>query len=319
MLAALPRATFTMLAGSLTLRRLASRYGMQRTSSFARKFVAGEDIAEAIEAARAIEREGLLVTLDLLGERVRSVEDAAQATRAYVEVVGEVERSGVDRNLSVKLTQLGLDVDRATCIDNLRRILDAATPSDFFVRIDMEGSAFADQTVDAFETLWSIGYRNVGIAVPSSLKRAPRDVERMIQLGARVRLVKGASGEPREVAYQQQADVDASFIDLMKVLLRDGAYPAIATHDPAMIEATKAFAASQGIGRDRFEFQMLFGVRRDLQATVGDGYRFRVYIPFGRDWFPYFMRRLGERPANVGSVIRSILTEKRDWELTSKQ
>jgi proline dehydrogenase len=312
MLAALPRATFSMLAGSLTLKRLASRYGMQRTSSFARKFIAGEDVAEAIEAARAIERHGQRVTLDLLGETVRSVEDAAHATCAYVEVIGEVERSGVDRNLSVNLSQLGLHVDRATCIDNLRRILDAATPGDFFVGIDMEGAAHADQTVDAFETLWSIGYRNVGISVESSLRRSARDVKRMIELGARVRLVQGAAGEPRDVAYRQQAAIDASFVDLMKMLLRDGTSPAIATHDQAMIEATKTFAAAQGVGPGTFEFQMLYGVRRDLQAVLsGDGYRFRVYIPFGRDWFPYFMRRLGERPANVGFVIRSILTERR--------
>ena len=316
MLAALPRATFSMLAGSLTLKRLASRYGMQRTSSFARKFIAGEDVAEAIEAARAIESHGQRVTLDLLGDCVRSVEDAAHATRAYVDVVGEVERSGVDRNLSVNLSQLGLHVDRATCIDNLRRMLDAATAGGVFVGIDMEGAAYADQTVDAFETLWSIGYRNVGISVESSLKRSARDVERMIELGARVRLVQGAVREPRDVAYQQKAAIDASFVDLMKMLLRDGTYPAIATHDLAMIEATKTFAAAQGVGRDTFEFQMQYGVRRDLQAALSsDGYRFRVQIPFGRDWFPYFMRRLGERPANVGFVVRSILTERRALRL----
>ena len=316
MLAALPRATFSMLAGSLTLKRLASRYGMQRTSSFARKFIAGEDVAEAIEAARAIESHGQRVTLDLLGDCVRSVEDAAHATRAYVDVVGEVERSGVDRNLSVNLSQLGLHVDRATCIDNLRRMLDAATAGGVFVGIDMEGAAYADQTVDAFETLWSIGYRNVGISVESSLKRSARDVERMIELGARVRLVQGAVREPRDVAYQQKAAIDASFVDLMKMLLREGTYPAIATHDLAMIEATKTFAAAQGVGRDTFEFQMQYGVRRDLQAALSsDGYRFRVQIPFGRDWFPYFMRRLGERPANVGFVVRSILTERRALRL----
>ena len=313
MLAALPRATFSMLAGSLTLKRLASRYGMQRTGSFARQFIAGEHVIEAIEAARVIQSDGLTATFDLLGDTVRSVDDAALATRGHVEVIGELERAGVDRNLSVTLTQLGLDVDRATCIDNLRRVLDAAAPGGFFVRIDMEGSAYTEHTLDAFETLWSIGYRNVGITLQSSLKRSAADVDRVIQLGARVRLVKGVYHEPRGIAYQQKTGVDASFIELMRTLLRHGTYPAIATHDPAMIDATKSFAAAQGIARDQFEFQMLYQVRRDLQTTLAaEGYHFRVCIPFGRDWFPYFMRRLGERPTDVGCVIRSILTEKRD-------
>lgn len=312
MLDALPKAAFSVLASSHSLKRLASRYGMRRPGSFARRFIAGETIAEAIEAARQIERQGLLVTLDQLGESVSSADEAARATRIYIEMIGEIARAGVGRNVSLKLTQLGLDVDRATCVDNLRRILDAATPGQFFVRIDMENSPYTDATLDTFETVWNIGYRNIGTVIQSALKRSAKDIERLNALGARVRLVKGAYREPREVAFQLKADVDAAFIELTHRLLQHGTYPAIASHDPAMISATKAFAEQQHIPREKFEFQMLYGIRRDLQAALSaEGYPFRVYVPFGTEWFPYFMRRLGERPANVGFVLRGLLRDKR--------
>jgi proline dehydrogenase len=311
MLDALPKAAFSVLAGSHTLKRLASRYGMRHPSSFARRFIAGETVAEAIEAARQIEQQGLTVTLDLRGESVASSDEAARATRGYVEMVEAIQQAGVGRNISLKLTQLGLDVDRATCIDNLRRILDAATPGGFFVRIDMENSPYTDLTIDVLDTVWNIGYRNVGTVIQSYLKRSMKDVERLNAMGVRVRLVKGAYREPREVAFQQKSEVDAAFVDLMRLLLRDGNYPAIATHDPAMVDATKAYATQQHIAKDRFEFQMLYGIRRDLQTSLSrEGYPFRVYVPFGKEWFPYFMRRLGERPANVGFVVRSIFREK---------
>jgi proline dehydrogenase len=226
-------------------------------------------------------------------------------------MVAAIEAAGIGRNISLKLTQLGLDVDRATCIDNLRRILDAATPGGFFVRIDMENSPYTEATIEVLETVWKIGYRNVGTVIQSYLMRSPRDVEHLNAMGVRVRLVKGAYREPKEVAFQQKSEVDAAFIELMRMLLRHGTYPAIATHDPAMIAATTAFAAAQQIPKDRFEFQMLYGIRRDLQASLSrDGYPFRVYVPFGKEWFPYFMRRLGERPANVGFIVRSLLREK---------
>jgi proline dehydrogenase len=311
MLDALPKAAFSVLAGSSVLKRLASRYGMRRSGSFARRFIAGETVAEAIEAARLIEQQGLLVTLDLLGESVANPDDALAATRAYAEMVAAIEAAGIGRNISLKLTQLGLDVDRATCIDNLRRILDAATSGGFFVRIDMENSPYTEATIEVLETVWKIGYRNVGTVIQSYLMRSPGDVEHLNAMGVRVRLVKGAYREPKEVAFQQKSEVDAAFIELMRMLLRHGTYPAIATHDPAMIAATTAFAAAQQIPKDRFEFQMLYGIRRDLQASLSrDGYPFRVYVPFGKEWFPYFMRRLGERPANVGFIVRSLLREK---------
>jgi proline dehydrogenase len=311
MLDALPKAAFSFLAGSTVLKRMASRYGMRNPGSFARRFIAGESVGEAIAAARILEQQGLTVTLDLLGESVSSSEEAAAATRAYADAMAEIDAAGVGRNISLKLTQLGLEVDRATCIDNLRRVLDRATAGNFFVRIDMENSPFTEQTLEVLDTVWSIGYRNVGTVIQSYLKRSMKDVERLNAMGVRVRLVKGAYREPREVAYQQKAEVDAAFIELMRVLLRQGTYPAIATHDPAMIEATTSFAAQERIAKDVFEFQMLYGIRRDLQMSLSrQGYPFRVYVPFGKEWFPYFMRRLGERPANVGFVLKSLVREK---------
>jgi proline dehydrogenase len=301
---------FSTLAGSRALKRLASRYGM-RDDGFARRFVAGETVAEAIDAARVIERQGLTATLDLLGESVSSADAAAEATGTYIRMIGDIAREGVSRNISLKLTQLGLDVDRATTVDNLRRVLDVASKADFFVRIDMENSPYTELTLSTFETVWGIGYRNAGVVIQSYLTRSEADVRRVLAMGARVRLVKGAYREPRSVAHQKKADVDAAFVRLMQLLLTEGRYPAIATHDPAMIDATRRFAAERGIGKDTFEFQMLYGIRRDLQASLSaEGFGLRVYVPFGREWFPYFMRRLGERPANVKFVLGSVLSER---------
>jgi proline dehydrogenase len=312
MLDALPRTAFALLAGSATVKRLASRYGMRGPKSFARRFVAGETVGEAIDVARSIERQGLLVSLDALGERAVATSAADDATRRYLSIIGDLERAGVARNLSLTLTQLGLAVDRATSIDNLRRVLDAADRAGVFVRIDMESSAYTDQTLEAFETAWNIGYRNVGLVVHSSLRRSPQDVRRLNEIGAGVRLVKGAYREPRSVAVHQKAEVDAAFLSLMRLLLSEGVSPAIATHDPALLAATKAFAASRGLGPDAFEFQMRYGIRRDLQtALAAEGHRVRVYVPFGREWFSYVMRRLGEQPANVGFVVKSLLRERR--------
>jgi proline dehydrogenase len=305
------KAFFHALAGSGQLKRLASRYGMRSRDSFARRFIAGETVSEAIDAAREVEAAGMLQTLDYLGESVASVAEADQATRDYLRVVEAIAAAGIGRNVSLKLTQLGLVVDRATCVDNLRRILDAGAAHQFFVRIDMENSPVTAITLDVFETMWQQGYRNVGVVLQSYLKRSLDDARRMNALGARVRLVKGAYKEPKTVALQSRAEVDGSFVQIMELLLTGGTYPAIATHDPAMIDATRAFAAARGIGADQFEFQMLYGIRRDLQSELtAAAYRMRIYIPFGREWFPYFMRRLGERPANVGFVLRSVLGER---------
>ena len=305
------KAVFYALSRSGTLKKFASKYGMRSRESFARRFIAGETVEEAIEASRAVQAQGLLLTLDYLGESVRTAEEADAATREYTRLLDVIVASGIERNISLKLTQLGAGIDRATCIDNLRRILEPAGRHGFFVRIDMENSPWTQLTLEIFETLWQQEYRQLGIALQAALSRTEQDVRRMNELGARVRLVKGAYKEPESVAYQRKADMDAAFVRLMRLLLDEGTYPAIATHDPAMIDAAKAYAQERGLARDQFEFQMLYGIRRDLQASLlSEGYRMRLYIPFGRQWFPYFMRRLGERPANLGFVVRGILRER---------
>jgi len=301
---------FTLLSRSATLKRFASKYGM-RPKGFARRFIAGESIEEAIDVARTLQRPGFHLALDYLGESVSTIAKATAAAREYIRLIDVIEAAGIERNISLKLTQMGIAIDRATCVDNLRRILEPAGRHQFFVRIDMENSPYTDATIQVFETLWKLEYRNIGLALQSSLFRTEQDVRRMNELGARVRLVKGAYKEPSSVAFQQKTDVDAAYVRQMRLLLDHGVYPAIATHDPAIIGETRAYATERGIPSDKFEFQMLYGVRRDLQnELVAAGYRVRVYVPFGKEWFPYFMRRLGERPANVLFVIRAILSER---------
>ena len=311
MLAATSKAVFHGLARVGPLRRLASRYGMAPTSGFARRFIAGESVDEAIDAARTLGARGFGVSLDYLGESVATLELADAATRDYLAIIARVVASGVERNLSLKLTQLGLDVDRATALDNLRRILEPAGAHGFFVRVDMENSPYTAATLDVIHTLWALGGRDVGTVIQSCLLRSPSDVDRLNALGVRVRLVKGAYREPKTAAHQHLRDVDAAFIDLARRLLDGNPYPAIATHDPAMIDAVKAHARECMLPSERFEFQMLYGIRRDLQAALlAEGYRVRVYVPFGKQWFPYFMRRLGERPANVAFVVKGILRDR---------
>jgi len=302
---------FTLLSRSNTLKRLASSYGMATPRSFARRFIAGEQVEDAIAAARALQAKGLLLTLDYLGEAVTTTVQATAATREYERLMDDIVAAGIERNISVKLTQLGLAIDRATCVDNMRRILEPARQHGFFVRIDMENSPYTDVTLEVFETLWSLEYRNIGVVLQSYLLRTERDLRRMNELNARVRLVKGAYREPASVAYPQKADVDAAYLRQMRLLLDHGTYPAFATHDVALLDEIKAYAAERNIGRDRYEFQMLYGIRRDLQTSfVADGYRMRIYVPFGREWFPYFMRRLGERPANLIFVLRAMMRER---------
>jgi proline dehydrogenase len=310
MLDALSKATFHALSRSRTLARLGSRYGLA-PGGFARRFIAGETIDEVIAAAREVERRGLSQTLDYLGESVTTIEEADAATAEYLLIIDRIVEAGVGRNISLKLTQLGLDLDRALCTRNLRRIVTAAAAHACFVRIDMENSPYVDATLGVFETLWAEGLHNVGVVLQSALRRTDADLDRVLALGARVRLVKGAYKEPAAVAWQRKADVDGAFRRQMQRLLREGHFPAIATHDEGLVSAAKAIATDHGIAPDAFEFQMLYGIRRDLQAALcADGYGVRVYIPFGREWFPYFMRRLGERPANVGFVLRGVLAER---------
>jgi proline dehydrogenase len=311
MLDATSKALFHGLAQIPTLQRLASRYGMAPDGGFARRLIAGESVDEAVAAVQDLSQHGLLLTMDYLGESVSSGTAAAAAAAEYVTIIDAIVRSGIERNISLKLTQLGLDVDRATAVDNMRRILEPADASGFFVRIDMENSPYTDATLEILETLWQQGHRQIGTVIQSYLKRSESDIRRLNAMGSRVRLVKGAYKEPKEVAYQRKSEVDAAFIELMRLLLDHGTYPAVATHDPVMIDAAKAYARHKNYGPERFEFQMLYGIRRDLQAAlVKEGYRVRVYVPFGRQWYPYFMRRLGERPANVGFVLKGILSDR---------
>ncbi len=301
---------FHLLARSRALQRMASRVGMRKPTSFARRFIAGETLDEAIRAARAVQANGLLLTFDHLGENVTSRAEADASTRTYLDITGRMTDAGIDRNISLKLTSLGLDVDRANAIDNLRRILDRAEPAGFFVRLDMESSHYTQVTLDIFEQLWQQQYRGLGVVLQAALRRSEQDLARINALGARIRLVKGAYTEPRAIAYQKKADVDAAYERMMKALIATGRYPAIATHDDAMIGTARQWAAERRVGADQFEFQMLYGVRRDLQTRlVAAGYRVRVYIPFGGQWFPYFMRRLGERPANLMFVVKSLFRE----------
>jgi proline dehydrogenase len=305
------KAFFHLLAGTTPLKTLASRYGMRRPTSFARRFIAGETTEEAIAAASAVESRGMTITLDHLGESLSSLTQADMATREYLEIIDKVVDAGTGRNLSLKLTQLGLEVDRASCVDNLRRVLDKAEANGFFIRLDMEGSKYTQVTLDIFETLWGLGYREMGVVLQAALYRTEQDLARMMTLGARVRLVKGAYEEPKTVAHQKKSEVDQAYARFTKILIVDGHYPAFATHDPAMHALALRSAAERGIAADRYEFQLLYGIRRDLQQSlVANGSLVRIYIPFGREWFPYFMRRLGERPANVRSVVRSVIDER---------
>ena len=280
--------------------------GLRRT---AHRFVAGERLEQAVAVVRSLNGAGLTATLDFLGENTRSRQGAAASAEAYGSILDELHRTGIGSNLSLKLTQLGLDVDEAMCEALLCDVLDRA--GETFVRIDMEGSPYTERTLRLFERLWTAGRRNLGAVIQSYLRRSEGDVERLIGLGARVRLVKGAYAEPPAVAFPHKRDVDGNFARLAARLLREGVYPAIATHDERLIEGVRRTAAAEGIAPDRFEFQMLYGVRRDLQARLRrEENRVRVYVPFGGEWYPYFMRRLAERPANLMFVLKSILRER---------
>jgi proline dehydrogenase len=277
----------------------------------ARRFVAGEDLSDAMAAVRDLNARGMTASLDHLGEKVSDLPSAAAAAADYRGILDGIARQHVEGNISLKLTQLGLDVDPAACAQFLREIVGAARGDGNFVRIDMESSACVDRTLALYRGLRGEGFDNVGIVLQSYLYRTARDLEELLPLHPSVRLVKGAYAEPAEIAYPRKADVDASFRRLAERVLDAAPYPAIATHDEALIEHTKTHAAARGIPADRFEFQMLYGIRRDLQEQiVRQRYRMRVYVPFGRQWFPYFMRRLAERPANVGFVLRNLIAER---------
>jgi proline dehydrogenase len=277
------------------------------TRRMARRFVAGETLDEAIAAARACNEAGMLASLDYLGENVTTTTDAQRSRDAYLEIFERIAQEGLHANVSCKPTQLGLQLNLDFCRGLVFSIVEVAARHDNFLRIDMEGSAHTQRTIDLTKQVRARSPA-VGTVIQSYLYRSETDVADLLAYGCRIRLCKGAYKESEEVAFPRKADVDANYIRLMRLLLSSGFYHGIATHDPHMIAATIRFAAAQQISKDDFEFQMLYGVRTDLQRQlIKDGYRVRVYIPFGRDWFPYFMRRLAERPANVGFLVRNFL------------
>jgi proline dehydrogenase len=269
------------------------------------RFVAGETLDTALVPTRELAAQGITATLDLLGENVATEAEASRAVQGYIEILRRAHEAGLEPNISLKLTMLGLDLDDDVAMRCIEPILDAAREVGGFVRIDMEGSAYTSRTMEIFGALHDRYPDEVGIVIQTYLRRAAADVEAMIQRGARVRLVKGAYAEPESVAFQSRREIDENFIRLMQRLLVDGRYPAIATHDPTLIDATIAFSRERGIAPHRFEFQMLYGVRRSEQRRLRqEGYRMRVYVPFGTEWYPYFTRRIAERPANAIFVLR---------------
>ncbi len=268
------------------------------------RFVAGETTAEALEAARKLSRLGITATVDQLGENVHDSRQAAASSAAYSRILQKMADAGLEPNISIKLTMLGLDLGEDVAKANLIPVLQTARGVKGFVRIDMEGSVYAGQTLAIFEALHADFPDEVGIVIQTYLYRARADIERLIEQKARVRLVKGAYAEPGTVAFPSRIEIDDNYVRLMKLLIEHGNYPAIGTHDPALIDATRAFAAEKGVDPSRFEFQMLYGVRRDAQTgLIADGYRVRVYVPFGAEWYPYFTRRIAERPANTLFVL----------------
>lgn len=277
----------------------------------ARRFVAGESVEDALDAVAGLNSRGITASLDLLGESVRTEDEARAAGREYLTMLDRISERRLDANVSVKLTAMGLDLDEDLAVEVMHAILARAREYGTFVRIDMEGSDYTERTLRIFyDRLHPTYGRHVGIVLQSYLYRTDEDVRRAIEAEARVRLCKGAYREPPEIAYARKKDVDASFVRAMRALMRSGTYHGIATHDERIIDAARRFANAEGIASDRFEFQMLYGVRRDLQdELIAAGYRLRVYVPFGTQWYPYLMRRLAERPANLAFMTGSVLRE----------
>jgi proline dehydrogenase len=304
-----------MRQGLLWLSEQQKVFNFVRRNRVARKlasrFVAGETIEEAVVAAQELARQGITSSLDLLGESVQVEGEAIAARDQYLAMLDRMAAQGVEVNVSVKLTQMGLDVSEDLCFANMSRILDKARELRGFVRLDMEGSAYTQRTLDFFANrLFGTYGTHCGVVIQSALRRSERDVDDLIAMKARVRLCKGAYLEPPAVAFPDKADVDKNYVLLLERLLLKGNYPGIATHDEAIIKHARQFARRQDIGAQRFEFQMLYGVRRDLQGRLRQtGYHMRVYIPFGTQWYPYLMRRLAERPANIAFILGNLVRE----------
>ncbi|HET9307499.1 MAG TPA: proline dehydrogenase family protein [Candidatus Sulfotelmatobacter sp.] len=304
------RAFFVHLSENRSLRNFAERSSLGRRVSG--RFVAGTEISDAVRVTQAVNGVGMAVSIDNLGENVTNPDEARHSAQLYHQILDAIEANKLNANISLKLTHMGLDVDEGLARELVGKLVARASAMNppGFVRVDMEGSPYTQRTLDFVQELHRMpGYGNsVGTVIQAYLKRSESDVEKLLAEGIRIRLCKGAYKEPASIAFESKADVDANFIKLMKMLMKSGIYHGIASHDEHIIREGQAFATRENISRVAFEFQMLYGIRRDLQQSlVREGWRMRVYVPFGTEWYPYFMRRLGERPANLFFIVRNML------------
>lgn len=298
------RSLLLYLSERETFKRILTGHALGRR--LAARFIAGEELEDALRAVRQLHSEGFAVTLDCLGESVHEAAAAEEACQVYLGLLDRLAAEKLDSHVSIKLTQLGLAIDERLACRNLAAICERAAQHHNFARVDMEGSAFTDATLRVFRAV-NAPREVLGIAIQAYLYRTEKDIDDLLKCGARVRLVKGAYKEPPEIAFPRKADVDLSFRELTEKLLSSGVYHAIATHDDRLIAATQEFARAQGLSQDRFEFQLLYGIRRQLQRDlVSQGWRVRIYVPYGRQWYSYFMRRLAERPANLLFLLRNL-------------
>jgi proline dehydrogenase len=304
------RHTILWLSHRQGLFRFVRKNGVARR--VASRFVAGETIDDAVRAVRALNARQISATLDLLGESVTRADEARATAEHYVELLDRIAAERLDANVSVKLTAMGQDIADSLCVENITRVVERAQQHGSFVRLDMEGSAYTERTLQLFEEHLQPRFPDaVGIVLQSYLRRTPADVANAVDIQCRVRLCKGAYQEPTTIAFPDKSDVDATYMACMQRLMLQGKYPALATHDEAIINEAIRYAQAEGIGSDRFEFQMLYGVRRDLQERLRrDGWRVRVYVPYGTQWYPYLMRRLAERPANLAFMTGNIVRER---------
>jgi proline dehydrogenase len=303
----LTRSALIYLSQKEGLKEFAARFKLFK--KLTTRFIAGETLEEAVAAIREINAEGCTASFDHLNESVSNPAEADAEVQEYLRILASIDETGIKSNVSIKLTQFGLELDPELAYKNARLIVNDAARRGNFVRVDMESSSVTQKTIDIFKRLrGEFGLNEVGIVLQSYLRRTYDDAEELVKLPARIRICKGAYNEPPEVSFPDKKDTDENYVRVMKLLLTSGIYHGIATHDPKMISATVEFAQQQGIGKDAFEFQMLYGIRRDLQRQLAkDGYNVRVYVPYGKHWYPYFMRRLAERPANIWFVLKNML------------
>ena len=302
----LTRSALIYLSRQEGLKDFAARFSLFK--KLTTRFIAGESIDEAVAAIREVNAHGCSASFDHLNESVSSTAETEAEVREYLDVLRRIDETGINSNVSIKLSQFGLEMDPELTYRNARRVVEDAARRGNFVRVDMEGSSVTQATIDVFKRLRAeFGLNDVGIVLQSYLYRTMDDARDLLKIPARIRLCKGAYNEPPEVAYPNKKDVDDNYVRVMQLLLSSGIYHGIATHDPRMIDATLEFAKREGVSKDAFEFQMLYGIRRDLQEQLArDGYGMRVYVPYGKHWYPYFMRRLAERPANIWFVLKNL-------------